>query len=66
MLVDPKVKQQAIHILYYNLLDNVNSYELQEDSTYSVISPSEGEEPFNVHQKFYDLTEEMIWEAKLF
>ncbi len=66
LLVDPKVKQQAIHILYYNLLDNVNSYELQEDSTYSVISPSEDEEAFNIHQKFYDVTEEMIWDAKLF
>ncbi|MFN8356969.1 MAG: polyphosphate kinase 1 [Spirosomataceae bacterium] len=66
LLVDPKVKQQAIHILYYNWLDNVNSYELQEDSTYTAIQPAEGEELFNIHQKFFDVTEEMIEDAHLF
>lgn len=65
-LVAPPVKQQAIHILYYNLLDNVNSYELQEDSTYVKIAPPEGEEPFNIHERFFDVSEAMIQNVQLF
>jgi polyphosphate kinase len=65
-LVAPHVKQQAIHILHYNLLDNVNAYELQEDGTYLKISPAEGQEAFNIHQRFFDVTEAMTKQVNLF
>lgn len=66
LLVAPHVKQQVIHILHYNFLDNVNAYELQEDGSYQEIRPAEGEESFNIHQRFFDVTAEMLEGIKLF
>ena len=61
---DPFLKQQAINILLYNLRDNVNAYEMKEDGNYL---PTEAEaEPFNIHRKFFEVTKEIVEEAKLF
>ncbi|WP_229236011.1 polyphosphate kinase 1 [Dyadobacter tibetensis] len=65
-LVDPRVKQEAIHILYFSLQDNVNSYEMQEDGTYLKCEVVEGEEPLNVHKAFYDVTLEEVMATRLF
>jgi len=64
LIKDPKVRAQAINILRYNLLDNVNAYKMNEDGTYTVKVPV-GEDPFNIHKKFYrikaeDLTDESL------
>jgi polyphosphate kinase len=65
-LENRKIKQEAINILDYNLKDNVNTYLMQEDGTYIRLEPGEGEEPFNSHKEFYNVTEEIIMQAKLF
>jgi len=54
LIKDPKVRAQAINILKYNLKDNVNSYVMHEDGTYSV-KTSDAQEPFNIHREFYAL-----------
>ncbi len=65
-LADARVKQQAILILKYNLLDNVNSYELKEDGDFKKCDvPSDGE-PFNMHERFFEVTEKEVTEARLF
>ncbi len=64
--VDKAVRQEAICILDYNLRDNVNAYELQEEGAYTKCYPAEGEEPFNIHERFFRLTPAEINEACLF
>ncbi|MGV3558795.1 polyphosphate kinase 1 [Larkinella arboricola] len=67
LLVDKRVKQQAIQILDYNLRDNINAYELQEDGSYSKCCVEEGiEEPFNIHKKFFEVTQKEVMQARLF
>ena len=63
-----KVKQQAIHILDWNLKDNVNAYEMQEDGSYKhCASPTEcGMEPFDTQKKFFKVTMKEVMKAKLF
>lgn len=63
--VNPRVKQQAIHILDYNLRDNINAYELQEDGNYTKCS-DEGSEPFNIHERFFHVTLEEVMATRLF
>ena len=63
-----KVKQQTIHILDWNLKDNVNAYEMQEDGTYKhCASPTEcGTEPFDTQKKFFKVSMKEVMQAKLF
>lgn len=58
-LVDEEVQRQVMHILDYNLRDNVNAYELQEDGTYKKVmcSLSSEDEPFDIHQRFFEIKE---------
>lgn len=65
-LADPRVKQQAILILKYNLLDNVNAYELKEDGDFKKCDVPAGDEPFNMHQRFFYMTEKEAMKARLF
>lgn len=62
------VKQQAIHILDWNLKDNVNAYEMQEDGSFQrCATPVEcGMESFDIHKKFFKTTMKEVLEAKLF
>lgn len=62
-LVDPIVRQQAIHILAYNQKDNVNAYQLAENGNYEYIEPSET--PFDIHKEFFEVTEELIASSEL-
>jgi polyphosphate kinase len=57
LIKDEKVRAQAINILKFNLMDNVNSYVMNEDGSYSVKS-QDGQEPFNIHRAFYHLKPE--------
>lgn len=59
-IVDEDIKRQVMHILDFNLRDNVNAYELQEDGTYKrvVCSLSSEEQPFDIHQRFFEVTEQ--------
>ncbi len=65
MIADPFLKQQAINILCYNLKDNVNAYHMLEDGRY-IKKPLDGQPPFNIHNEFFHVTEEVIKEARLF
>jgi polyphosphate kinase len=59
-MVDEEVKQQIIHILDYNLRDNVNAYELQEDGNYKKVlcTLSADDQPFDIHQRFFEVREQ--------
>jgi polyphosphate kinase len=65
MLEQDILKKQAMNILRYNLMDNVNTYVMQEDGRY-VKKSANGDQPFNIHHEFYNLTRETIEEVKLF
>ncbi len=65
LLEQEMLRKQATNILRYNQMDNVNSYTMQEDGSY-LIKEQNGEPPFNVHKEFYNVTREIINEAKLF
>lgn len=54
LIKDQKVRAQAINILKFNLRDNVNSYVMNEDGSYSV-KTVDGQESFNIHKAFYHL-----------
>ena len=58
-LVNSRAKNLAITILNWNLRDTVNSYEMQEDGNYWKV---ESEEPFDIHQEFYQIKEEDLVE----
>jgi polyphosphate kinase len=65
LLEQENLKKQAMNILRYNLKDNVNSYVMNEDGTYTVRELN-GEQPFNVHKEFYNVTPEIISDVVLF
>jgi polyphosphate kinase len=65
-LVDERVKQEAIHMLAYNLRDNVNAYELNVDGTYVKCAQNSGEPAFNIHKEFFRVTMEEVMKARLF
>ena len=65
LIKDEKVRAQAINILKFNLMDNVNSYVMNEDGSYTVKS-LDGQEPFNIHKAFYDLNPEDLSDNCLF
>lgn len=62
---DPFLEKQLMNIISFNLKDNVNSYIMQEDGTYSPKTPKEGEEEFNVHKEFFNLNSDDIKKVKL-
>ncbi|MPR32459.1 polyphosphate kinase 1 [Salmonirosea aquatica] len=66
ILVNERVKQEAILMLNYNLRDNVNSYELQEDGTYEKCHVGEGTEAFDIHKVFFEVKPDDVMQARLF
>lgn len=66
LMVDESVKKQAMHILDFNLRDNVNSYMMQEDGNFIKTRVSKQEVPFNLHTEFFTVDEKTILETKLF
>ncbi|GAB3549091.1 polyphosphate kinase 1 [Spirosoma fluminis] len=65
-LADPRVKQLATLILTYNLLDNVNAFELEEDGNFKKCEVPANVQPFNMHQRFFSVTEQEVMESRLF
>jgi polyphosphate kinase len=65
LLEEDILRRQAINNLRFNLKDNVNAYIMQEDGSY-VIKEEPGVPPFNIHKEFYNITKEIVQEAKLF
>lgn len=65
LLEEEILKRQAINNLRYNLKDNVNSYIMQEDGSY-MVRELNGEQAFNIHKEFYNVTKDTVMDAKLF
>jgi polyphosphate kinase len=65
LIVDPFTKQQAINILDYNLRDNVNSYYLNEDTTYTR-KETGTQKAFDIHEEFYKVTKEDVMKSRLY
>ncbi|RAW01422.1 polyphosphate kinase 1 [Pseudochryseolinea flava] len=65
LLDDDFLRKQAINNLRYNLRDNVNAYVMQEDGTYKKRDRN-GDEPFNIHKEFFQVTREVVMDASLF
>ncbi|MCG8475194.1 MAG: polyphosphate kinase 1 [Cytophagales bacterium] len=63
---DPLVKKEIMTMLKYNLKDNVNSYILHENGSFSPCQKQEGEEIFNIHKEFYRLTKKEVKDTVLF
>ncbi len=66
LLADRRVRQQAIHILQYNLLDNVNAFNLHEDGSYTPVKTVPDQPKINVHQYFFETTIADTEAARLF
>ncbi len=64
LIKDKFLKQQAINILAYNLKDNVNAYEMSESGLYN--ATSEEEQNFNIHKEFFNVTSDIVRNARLF
>lgn len=65
VLEDDLLRKQAINNLRYNLMDNVNSYVMQENGQY-IKKTANGEPPFNIHREFFFVTKEIVNQARLF
>jgi polyphosphate kinase len=65
LLEEEILKKQAINNLRFNLKDNVNSYIMQEDGSY-MVRELNGEQAFNIHKEFYNITKDIVMDAKLF
>ncbi|MEX2591529.1 MAG: polyphosphate kinase 1 [Anditalea sp.] len=61
----PILEKQLMNIIAFNLKDNVNSYLMKENGTYVPKHPKEGEEEFNIHKEFFNLTPAIINNVKL-
>lgn len=64
IIKDEALKQQCINMLYFNLKDDVNSYELGEDGSYVACQPEE--KPFDIHKEFYHLEKDEALNQQLF
>ncbi|MBP6385416.1 MAG: polyphosphate kinase 1 [Pseudarcicella sp.] len=63
-ITDQFILQQVILILAWNLQDNVNAYEMNENSMYKKTVSEE--EPFDIHQKFFDINKTDLENISLF
>ncbi|RIJ43199.1 polyphosphate kinase 1 [Pontibacter oryzae] len=53
LIANEELKREAIHILYYNIQDNQNSYIMREDGTYIKKRTGVNEEAVDIHKVFY-------------
>jgi polyphosphate kinase len=61
----PLLEKQLMNILAYNLRDNVNTYVMQEDGSYFLKKPAEGELEFNIHKEFFRVDSEEVMKVEL-
>lgn len=66
IILDENLKKEVINILYYNLKDNVNAYEMREDGSYIKVTPDENTPPFNIHKEFYKVKKSDFSNVELF
>lgn len=63
-ITDDLLKKQIINILQYNLKDNVNSYVMHEDGSYTKKHPN-AEPEFNIHKEFYNVSKDTLLDIDL-
>lgn len=61
----PLLERQLMNILAYNLRDNVNTYVMQEDGSYTLKKPAPGEAEFNIHKEFFRVDSEEVMRVEL-
>ena len=59
------LERQLMNILAYNLRDNVNTYVMQEDGSYSLKKPAVDEPEFNIHKEFFKVDSEEVMRVEL-
>ncbi|HTF80807.1 MAG TPA: polyphosphate kinase 1 [Cytophagales bacterium] len=64
LITEHNLKQEAINILDFNLKDNVNAYDMDENGEYTKMDPQG--KPFNIHYEFFNVTQEVVDNARLF
>jgi polyphosphate kinase len=60
LITEPALKQECIHILSYNLHDNVNAYLMTEQGDYIGRQAAPDEPTLNIHEAFYKVKAEDI------
>jgi polyphosphate kinase len=55
LITDPKLQAEAINILLFNCMDNVNTYVLTEEGEYLKTAPLPGQAEMNTHKAFYEV-----------
>ena len=66
LVANPQLKREVINILYYNLLDNQNTYVMREDGAYVRRTPVEGEPVSDLHKEFYSRSLTVMPEEALY
>ncbi len=66
LITDPRLKQEAITILSFNLRDNVNTYTMNAEGGYHHKKLVSNEAMFDIHQAFFDLKAQDIQDVSLF
>lgn len=65
IIKDDLLKKQVINMLSFNLRDTANSYEMNEDGSYTHLES--GVEPaFDIHKTFYEVDKESVMHSSLF
>lgn len=65
IIKDELLKQQVINMLDFNLHDTANSYQMNEDGSYSHLESDE-ELAFDIHKAFYEIDKDSVLKAALF
>lgn len=65
LITEPALKQECIHILSYNLHDNVNAYLMTEQGDYIGQQAAPAEPTLNIHEAFYKVKAEDIVGARV-
>jgi polyphosphate kinase len=55
LILSETINKQIINILHNNLMDNMNTYIMQEDGSYLKRKPQKGEKHYNIHHEFFNL-----------
>lgn len=64
LITEHNLRQEAINILDFNLKDTANSYEMDENGDYVTVD-AKGK-PFDIHKEFYNVSQDLVNQARLF
>jgi len=64
LFVDERCTKETMNVLDYCLRDNVNTYEMNEDGSYTKLEPN-GSKRFDSHKQFYRVTQNIVEKVDL-